>query len=345
MKTNVLVFSKSVTQGEFKLNLSTLFSICDKAGFELENFVIKEKYDFALTESLISNGPMVVICEKKDMEVFEINLSYKFSSDREVLFDDCVRLISGMNVLFVPLESDVYKNVEEFLKMSNEEEKISIFRLFGKTKRYVQKVLEENNIDVQKVKVCEENLLCDIFVKVPKEQFGVSELERQIGSLFMDDIYSDNQMTLKDVAVNMLKLHKIKIDIVEPFTSGAISKQFFDDGDVIYESLIPFEDRAMANEGKMSGVDFKQFGRCSVETNTFLCKSRLSENGANLVIVLTGQKVDGGYQEIVSFADGKSVNSIKTLYRGTREDAVKFSVNWVLFNLVKKLRKKDFENM
>ena len=345
MKTNILVYSKNVVKGECRLDLSTLFSVCDKTGFELENFVIKEKYDFALTESLMANGPLVILCEKKDMEVYEINLSYKFSSDREVIFDDCVRLISGMNVIFIPLESDIYGNIEKFLAQSNESEKISVFRLFGKSQRYVERILQENSIPLDKVKIYENNLLCDIFIKIPKDQFGISEIERQIGSLFIDEIYSDNNMSLKDVAVNMLKLHNLKMDLVEPFTAGAISKQLFDDDEVLYESLIPFEDRAVEKKKKMSGVDFKQYGKCSVETNTFICKARLSENGANLVVVLTGQKLQDGFQEIVSFADGKSVNSIKTFYKGNKENAVKFSVNWVLFNLVKKLRKKDFENM
>lgn len=344
MKTNVLVYSKSVIKGEFLLNLSTLFSICNKTGFELENFVMKEKYDFALTESLITD-PLIVLCEKKDMEVFEINLSYKFSSDREIVFEDCVRLTSGMNVIFIPLESDYYKKIFDFLVLANTEEKVSMFRLFGKSLRYVNKMLAENDIDVSKIKVVEDNLLCDIFISVPKEQLGLSEIERQVGSLFNENIYSDNEMDLKDVVVNLLKMHKLKLDIVEPFTAGAITKQFFDDGEVLYESLVPFEERALANEGKMSGVDFKQYGNCSVETNTMLCKSRLSENGANLIVVLTGQKTEDGYLEIVSFADGKNVNSIKTVFKGDKKQAVDFSVNWVLFNLVKKLRKKDFENM
>lgn len=344
MEINVIVYSKSVARGEKSFDLSTLFSLCNKYGISIKNLLIKDNYDFEITEKLSQEKPLIVFCDKVHMELYEINLSYKFSAEREVYLDNCVKLKNGMNVVFIPIEEDYIRYSNEFLKDLNQEEKTSIFRLFGKSGRYVKKILQDNNIDLEKVKVVEENLLCDIIVSEPKDNLGVSEIQQKIGQLFINEIYSESELSLKDVIVNLLKMKRQKLDIIEPFTCGEISRQFACDSDVIYESLIPISNRALTMEGQMTGFDFQNGGECSVETNTFLSKSRLSLNGADIVLTLTAKKVDGGFQEIMSIADHFGVNSIKTIYRGTREEAIKFSVNWALYNLVKKLRKKDFEN-
>ncbi len=344
MEINVIVYSKSVARGEKSFDLSALFSLCNKYGVSIKNFLIKENYDFEITEKFSQECPLIIFCEKLHMELYEINLSYKFSAEREVFCENCVKLKNGMNVVFIPFEEDYIHYANEFLKEINNSEKTSIFRLFGKSGRYVKKLLQDNNINLEKVKVVEENLLCDIIVSEPKDNLGVSEIQQKIGQLFINEIYSESNLSLKDVVVNILKMKRQKLDIIEPFTCGEISRQFACDSDVIYEALIPISNRALTVEGQMTGFDFQNGGECSVETNTFLSKSRLSLNGADIILTLTAKEIEGGFQEIMSIADHFGVNSIKTTYRGKREDAIKFSVNWALYNLVKKLRKKDFEN-
>lgn len=344
MEINAIIYSKSVARGEKSFDLSTLFSLCNKHNLTLKNFAIKGDYDFSLTENLAQENPLIIYCDKAHMELYEINLSYKFSAERELFNETCVKLKNGMNVIFIPLEEDYINHTREFLKDLNNDEKVSVFRLFGKSGRYVKRVLMENGINLDDVKVVEENLLCDIYLGEKKDVIGVSENEQKIGQLFIEDIYSESELALKDVVVNLLKMYRQKLDIIEPFTCGEISRQFALDSDVLYEAIIPISNRALTVEGQMTGFDFQNGGECSVETNTFLSKSRLSLNGADIVLTLTAKEIEGGFQEIMSIADHFGVNSIKTTYRGNREGAIKFSVNWALFNLVKKLRKKDFEN-
>ncbi len=344
MEISAIIYSKSVAKGEKSFDLSTLFSLCNKYNLSLKNFVIKDGYDFSLTENLAQEGPLLIYCDKIHMELFEINLSYKFSAEREVFDENCVRLKNGMNVVFIPLENDYIKHTNEFMKNLNPNERVSVFRLFGKSGRYVKRVLTENGINLDNIKVVEEDLLCDIFLGESSEIVGVSETQQKIGQLFIEDVYSESELSLKDVIVNLLKMYRQKLDIIEPFTCGEIARQFALDSDVIYEGLIPISNRALTVEGQMTGFDFQNGGECSVETNTFLSKSRLSLNGADIILTLTAKEIESGFQEIVSIADRFGVNSIKTVYRGNRECAIKFSVNWALFNLVKKLRKKDFEN-
>jgi len=344
VEINAIVYSKSVAKGEKSFDLSALFSLCNKYSLSIKHFILKDTYDFSLTEKVAEEMPLIVYCEKKDMELFEINLSYKYSAEREILFEDCIHLKTGMNVIYIPLEQDYIKKTEFFFQSLNKEEKTSIFRLFGKSGRFVKRILQENNLNLENIKVIEKDLLCDIYLSKPSEEVGVSEIEQKIGQLFINDIYSESEKTLKDVAVSLLKMYRHKLDIIEPFTCGEICKEFKENSEVLYEGLIPVSNRALTVEGQMTGFDFQKGGECSVETNTFLCKSRLSLNGADIIIVLTAKEENGGYNEIVSIADALGVNSIKTFYRGTKAQAINFSVNWVLFNLVKKLRKKDFEN-
>lgn len=344
MKTSIIVYSKSVAKGEKSFDLSALFSLCNNRALSIDTFVIKEDYDFALTESLAEKSPLIIFCEKKDMELFEINLSYKYSLERSVQNEDCIVLSGGMRVAYISLENEYIKNTSLFFDSLDASEKVSMFRLFGKSGKYIKRCLQENNIDMENVKVVENGLLCDIILNKPKEESSVNEIEQKIGQLFINDIYSESEKSLKDVVTSLLKMYRHKIDIVEPFTCGKIASEFREGCDVIYEALVPISSRALIAEGQMTGFDFQNGGECSVETNTFLCKSRLSLNGADIVIVLTAKEEEGGFREIVSIADPLGVNSIKTFYRGNKESAIDFSVSWVLFNLVKKLRKKDFEN-
>jgi len=344
VKINVLIYSKSVAKGEKSFDLSTLFSLLNNNSISLSNFAIKEEYDFELTEKSAEKHPLIVLCEKKDMELFEINLSYKFSLEREVENEDFVLLKGGMKVAYISLDGNYFKNIEKFVHSLENDKKVAIFRLFGKTAKYIKRVLSDNNIDLESVKIVENGLLCDIYLSKDKNEDSISEIEQKIGQLFINDIYSESEKSLKDVVVSLMRLYRHKLDIVEPFTCGEIVSCFKNDNDVIYEGLVPISDRALTIEGQMTGFDFQNGGESSVETNTFLCRSRLSKNGADIVIVLTAKAEDGGFREIVSIADPLAVNTIKTFYRGSREEAIKFSVDWVLFNLVKKLRKKDFEN-
>ena len=333
-----------MAKGEKSFDLSTLFSLLNDNCASLSNFAIKEEYDFELTEKLAEKHPLIVLCEKKDMELFEINLSYKFSLEREVESEEFVRLKGGMNVAYISLDGNYIKHIESFVNSLENDKKVAIFRLFGKTAKYIKRVLQDNNIDLESVKVVENGLLCDIYLSKEKNEASLGEVEQKIGQLFINEIYSESEKTLKDVVVSLMRLYRHKLDIVEPFTCGEIVSCFKNDSDIVYEALVPISSRALTVEGQMTGFDFQSGGESSVETNTFLCKSRLSKNGADIVIVLTAKEEEGGFREIVSIADPIAVNSIKTFYRGTREEAIKFSVNWVLFNLVKKLRKKDFEN-
>ena len=329
--------------GEKSFDLSTLFLLCNKNCVEIKNLTIKEEYDFELTEKSLAD-PTIIFCEQKNMELFEINLSYKFSAEREALPSSCVLLKNGMNVIFIPLNKDYLDNAESFLKSLCTGEKVSIFRLFGKTDRTVRRLLSESGINLEKCRVVEKDLLCDIYLSQDEAVEGISETEQKIGQLFYNEIFSQSELELKDVVVSLLNMYRQKLDIIEPFTCGEICRQFRDNPTVLYEGLVPISNRALTAEGQMTGFDFQNGGECSVETNTLLCKSRLSVMGADLVLVLTAKEIDGGFQEIVSIADKNGVSSIKTQYKGTREEAIRFSVNWVLFNLVKKLTKKDFEN-
>ena len=333
-----------MAKGEKSFDLSTLFSLLNNSCGSLLNFVIKEEYDFDLTEKLASKSPTIILCEKKDMELFEINLSYKFSLERSVKNDNFIVLDGGMKVAYIALENDYLKNIKSFLETLEEDSKVSIFRLFGKTGNYIKRVLAEKNIDLEKVKVVENGLLCDLYLSKDKNEVGLNEVEQQIGQLFINDIYSESEKTLEEVVVSLLKMYRHKLDIVEPFTCGQIVSMFKKDTDILYEGLVPISNRALIAEGQMTGFDFQNNGESSVETNTLICKSRLSLNGADIVVVLTAKEEEGGFREIMTLADPVSINTIKTFYRGDKGAAIDFSVNWVLFNLVKKLRKKDFEN-
>ena len=332
-----------MARGEKSFDLSTLFSLCNKFSVSISNFVIKEDYDFSLTEKCLDK-PLIIFCDKNHMELFEINISYKFTAEREILFGNCIHLFNGMNVLIVPMEDNYLHKANLFLMNLNHDEKVSIFRLFGKSSRLVNKILEENKIDASNCKIVENDLLCDIYLSESSEVVGVSENQQTIGQLFFNDIYSQSELSLVEVATNLLKMQNLKLDIIEPFTCGEIAKEFALDSSVLYEALIPINNRAFVAEGQMTGFDFQNNGNCSVESNMFLCKSRLKQNCADIVLVLTAKEADGGYHEILSIADKMGVNTIKTFYKGKRKDVINFSVNWALYNLVKKLTKKDFEN-
>lgn len=347
MKVDVFVFSKRVTKGDESFNLSALFSIFKKTGFDLENLVIKDCYDFDLVENSLKSDAVVVFCDKKDMEVFEINLSYRFSSERQVVFGDCVLLNSGMNVLFVPLVRNYFDKVEDFLNQTNTSKKTNVFRLFGKSASSVKKVFAENQIKLENIDIIEKNLLCDIYVHEDENVFGISELQQKIGSLFMENIYSESEKSLKDTLVELLKINNYKITFVEPFTCGNISKLFVDEKDlnVVYETIIPINERALINQSMMSGVDYQKYSSSSVETNNFLANASLAEKGADIIAVITSEKKENGYDMLLTIATRQNKTTIKTSYRGEKRECVEFASSWVLFNLVKKLRKKDFENM
>ena len=347
MKVDVFVFSKRVANWDESFNLSALFSIFKKTGFTLENLVIKDCYDFDLVEKSLKSDAVIVFCEKKDMEVFEINLSYRFSSERQVIFDECVWLNSGMNVVFVPLLKNYFDKDEDFLKQTNSAKQTSMFRLFGKSASSVKKALAENQISLENIDIIENNLLCDIYVHEDKGVFGISELQQQIGSLFMENIYSESDKTLKDTLVELLKINNYKITFIEPFTCGEISKMFCEEKDmgVVYEGIIPINERSLIQHSMMSGADYQSYGGCSVETNSFLANAAIAEKGSDIVAILTAKKVDDGYNMLMTLVSRQFKSTIKTTYKGKKQDCIDFASKWVLFNLVKKLRKKDFENM
>lgn len=332
MKFKVIVVSKEVLLGERKFDFLSLSKQFLKYGLEVENFEIRE-------DIVVSDSPVFLFLPDSKIDSFLEKERSFFSTKSEIIAGQGVLRMGDSPFAILPLESDIIDLSDKILDIISKKlnlPKLAVYRLYGKGKEEVEKRLEELKI---MAKVVGEGLLTDIYINHNTEFIG--EDETKISQEYENQIYCESYMPMASVVAKLLALSDAKLSITDTFTNGEIAKELLKSN---VKSILTETCNIKREEGfiKIDGED-----RCFADEQDLvyqLAFSKLTEKKCNISVVIACKNEGNFFKVFVGIGNKHSVDVYKFSLSGTVEDGVGIAKNATIFNLIKKLRIKDFEN-
>ena len=334
MTFKIFILSEKVLTGDESVNISSFCKMLQSYGIDVEEIIFKSEIN---TFDLTKNSIFLIHDENIDAFVSKNKVFYETNS--EIINNEAI--ICGNNVAFavLPIESSflLYKNVLDKLKERFDMKDILVFRLFGKTSDQIK--AEVLKLDLKSsIKILGNGLLCDIYLEKIGKQGFISEDEVSISQAFAENIYTQSQMDMSEVIAKTMLFSKHNLFIQDSFTEGGLASKILKNDQtnrVVSETFIAKKD-----------VNFLQAkGKCFRDESEMVYQMAAGSLESNCIsIVVAGKKTDKGFNIFLAIGKSRKIDIFNFNIEGTKEDAIAVAENLALFNLIKKLREKDFEN-
>ena len=194
-------------------------------------------------------------------------------------------------------------------------------------------------------------LLVDVSLKAGDNNVYFYEFTREIFEKLNPYIYAESDISLEQVAFELLKINKLTIATAESITGGQIVstliKKNLGASEVVLEGAVTYSNQAKENRLGVSKETLDKHTSVSVQTTYDMAKGLLETSGADIAIATTGfassvnQSEDAGLV-FIAIGNKNRIDIFKNKFVGTREEVIETAAQAALFYLVKKLRKNDF---
>ena len=224
--------------------------------------------------------------------------------------------------------------------------KENIFRCFGIAKEDVSSILSpllEKTSGVF-LDVSGNSLMVDIKLKADDSNFYIYEFTRLIYENLDQYIYSESEMSLEEVAFQLLKINKLKIATAEDLTAGQIICNLIKtcefSSDIVVEGIVPVSAFSKTTKLNISKNELEQSLNPNVQIAKNMALSLLNSSIADIVISTTGDFSQNQTTTPVFIAIGtrERVDVYKNLLNGSKREIIETTANLALFYLIKKLR-------
>ena len=339
MKCKLVVLSDKVLTGDLKIDFTTLSKLMLGYGIETEEILIKgqnEKFDDF-------SSPTFLLLHDESIDDFVSKRKIFYESKSEIIDNEGVLSGEEHPILILPIEGNLNKLMKsslEIIKNRFNLPNILSFRMYGITQEQVLEKIKEFDID-EDYFVVGNNLITDLYVSQKQDIKFISEIELKINEAFGDYIYAQSSMEIEEVVAKMINLSNIKIAISDSFAYGGVAKKLLEKGVAKISS-------ATYNYNIENGFIKTEDGNMYRDENEMVNKisrSLLEVSKSDIAITISGRKVGNYYQIFLSIGSKKSIDVYNLSIEGNLEDAIEVTIYSTLFNLIKKLRIKDFENL
>ena len=339
MNCKIVILSDKVLAGDARVDIQTITKIMLGYGLNTNEIVIKkqnEKFDdFSSPTFLFLHDDLI------DDFVSECKIFY--SSKSEIVEGEGVLTGNDYPILVLPIEADLpilMKKSLEIIKQRFELPNILTFRIYGQTEDQIKEKLSGISISSE-YSLYSDGLSTDLYLKKDISSEFISDDEVIINKTFGENIYAQNNMSLAEVVAKMVNLSNIKIAINDSFTCGGVASELLKCG----VTKLASETFSYSVESGFIKTDkdltFRDENEMVNKTSFVL----LEKKKADISIVIAGRKVGAYYQINMALGSKKSIEVYNLSIEANQQDAISIATNSALFNLIKKLRIKDFENL
>lgn len=339
MDCRLVVLSDKALAGDLKIDFSSISKIMLGFGVDTKEIIIKgqnEKFDDF-------SSPTFLFLHDEFVDDFVSSRDLFYKSKSEIVEGEGVLSGDEYPILVLPLEGDLNKLVRksmEIIKSRYSLKNVLTFRLFSLPVSVVKEKIATLNLSGE-YKLAGEGLLTDIYLIQSEKTDFISDDEVIINKKFGENLYAQSNMSLPEVAAKMINLSNIKIDILDSFTYGQVATQLLKCG----SSRLSSRNFSYSIENGFIKTDEEQSYRDENEMINKLSFLSIEKKKVHIAIVVAGRKVGTYYQINLAIGSKKSIEVFNLSIEGTLEDAISIATDSALFNLIKKLRKKDFENL
>lgn len=339
MQLKIKILSDKVLNGEKMFDVKTISKLLLSYGLKLKEFIVlseKEK------EKDINEASIFIM---PDESIDDFISSHKIFYDTQTQFINSQSVICGgeFPVVIIPLESDILKNLD--LVAQNIQEKfklkrIKIFKIFGKSADECKKLLGENFSD--KYIISGENLLTDIYLKQENDSDFISDDEVNLNKIFEKEIYSDSNLSMAEIIFKLMSISNQSLYIYDGFTRGEL-----------IQNLLRKNKNDNISCEVFKVINEQTFIKKAGETNCYIDEKEMvyqlalkatESKKANISIAICGKEERDGFKIFMAISRKNIVDVYNLFLVSNLEDAVVLVKDWAMFNLIKKLREKDFEN-
>ena len=233
-------------------------------------------------------------------------------------------------IIFVPYDTEWISLLSKVNLNPERGNKTCAYKLFGIQKQQTQEILNKLSGEIENLKytILSKGLLTDVYISYTGSNDMIDDSQVKIASALKQYIYSENSLELAKSIRQLIALKGLKLNICEGVTGGALLKEIC--------SGQNFED--ILKEGKL------EFLKGDLTADS-VYKQTLNiiegESDDVFAINVQGQFQNDGITCIYAIGNSKSIDVYKNSFKVKHELAVKYAVDAIMFNVVKKLRQNN----
>ena len=329
MDYKILILSDKVIAGQLDVDI---YGILTK--FARTNNHVKEikmlPFDKAECKSFIEKegDNLIIFCENSLIDPLIIDEINSLGMTRHTI-DDLAVVFDDKNIIFLPIDLDYLNLLGKILEETkNKNLKYCTFRLFGKGVDEVVSQLNENKGDTLNFSVLGRGLLTDVYASYEGEDNLIDNQQVIIANLFKDNIYSENELGLGEIAFETLKLKGLKLALREGITGGNVTA-------TLAEKTPQFKEVIASSEVTKIG-DFTPERIYDEALNV------LKSSICDVSLVTGGNFDDNGLNFVLAIGDKSSIHVYKSRFNANPSECLEMATKCALFHLVKKLRQNNF---
>ena len=336
MNFNIVILSDRVLGGDEFLDLSSFCKLLNSYGIVVDEINLKN-----YTQSMQFEKNTILFLHDEQIDDFVSINKIFYEANSEIIDQEAIVCGKDFAVAVLPIESNknLHINVLNKIKERFSLKEILTYRLFGKTVEQVQETLQELEMS-SKPLVKGKGLLVDIYLEKQGKQGFISQEEILINERFSENIYSQNYMDMSDVINKSMQFTKSNIILKDSFTNGQIASELLSKNSSERITTETFNILKEVNYIKVGEKCYRDEG----EMVYHLSASILDLHRGDIAVVISGSKSDTGYNIFLAVGKMKAIDVYNFKVEGNREDSIVVAKNLTMFNLIKKLREKDFEN-
>ena len=330
------------------------------------NHNIKENLSRIFNEKLNNNQ----VCEANLQKYCEKhNITFSMQEEMEVLLPtNSIQLISENNynngfmykhnnsyIIFLPDSLDFTKEnyfnyilplINDLVKINNE---YQVIKCFGILEKDIKNLIadEYNNPDI-KITIISDDLDSTIYIRYSQSS-DFNKIQNTIANIITKlnkYIYSLEDESIYQMAVNLLKIQHKRVAIAETLTLGNITKELaLVDSSVINSNFIFTKFNDIVN---FIDIDYKiisENGKYSVNTIYECSNSLLVRQSADIVLFILGDLKESENTCFMAVGDADGIHVYKNKINIKNEKLIDNLSKTAVFYLIKKLKQNDLHFM
>jgi len=177
-------------------------------------------------------------------------------------------------------------------------------------------------------------------------------IEKERINNFISDIYeklrkfifTSDDVSLYQLALDLLTIGNKKLSIFETITGGNVSSEFNKcnfKGDMITDGVVVNNQTTLLNSYNVNPNIIKKHGLVSVESTYEIASAILEKRPDDTILVTCGDLQDENHTCFIAIGDSDGIHVYKNTYAGNKDQVVKTISKCAVFYLVKKLKQND----
>lgn len=252
---------------------------------------------------------------------------------------------------YVVLSLDNYKNMFELVidEVEDNEYKTITFKTFGLLEENIRDLLHDfyRNKDGIKISTFHDELDVDIIIKAKENNEKFEEYSSAIMKKLSKFIYAEENISIYNVAFDLLTITNKTLAIAESVTGGNIASNIIKNNKgaskIISNSFITYSDEAKHTILGVSKQTLKDKSAVSSEVAYEMVQGLVNVTNADFTIATTGYADSDNIGEcFIAIGDRETIHVYKNIFSGSRETIIENITKAALFYLIKKIRSNDF---